>query len=66
MNLCAILVNCDDYTDELSSFFTLDNDVLLADEEKLMEIYGIASEEVKNISVEDLIIDRITKLTVDY
>ena len=66
MNLCAILVNCDDYTDELSSFFTLDNDVLLADEEKLMEIYGIASEEVKNISVEDLIIDRITKLAVDY
>lgn len=66
MNLCAILVNCDDYTDELSSVFTLDNDVLLADEEKLMGIYGIASEEVKNISVEDLIIDRITKLTVDY
>ena len=66
MNLCAVLINCDDYTDELSSFFTLDNDVLLADEEKLMEIYGIASEEVKNISVEDLIIDRITKLAVDY
>ena len=66
MNLCAILVNCDDYTDELSSVFTLDNDVLLADEDKLMGIYGIASEEVKNISVEDLIIDRITKLTVDY
>lgn len=66
MNLCAVLVNCDDYTDELSSVFTLDNDVLLADEERLMGIYGIECDEVKNISVEDLIIDRITKLTVDY
>ena len=66
MNLCAILVNCNDYTDELSSIFTLDNDVLLADEEKLMGIYRIADEEAKNISVEDLIIDRITKLAVDY
>lgn len=66
MNLCAVLVNCDDYADELSSVFTLDDSVLTPDDEKLMEIYGITSEEVKNISVEDLIIDRITKLAVDY
>ena len=66
MNLCAILVNCDDYTEELSSVFTLDNNVLLPDNEKLMEIYGISEEEIKNISVEDLMVDRITKLAVDY
>lgn len=66
MNLCAILVNCDDYTEELSSVFTLDNDVLLPDNEKLMEIYGISGDEIKNISVEDLMVDRITKLAVDY
>lgn len=66
MNLCAVLVNCDDYTDELSSIFIFDNDVLLPNDEKLMKIYGIFDKEVKNISVEDLIIDRITKLTVDY
>lgn len=66
MNLCAVLVNCDDYTDELSSIFIFDNDVLLPDDEKLMKIYEISDKEVKNISVEDLIIDRITKLTVDY
>lgn len=66
MNLCAVLVNCDDYTDELSSVFTLDDSVLSADDEKLMRIYGISDDEVKGISVEDLIIDRITKLTVDY
>lgn len=66
MNLCAVLVNCGDYTEELSSIFTLDNNVLNPDNEKLMEIYGISDEEVKNISLEDVIIDRITKLTVDY
>ena len=66
MNLCAVLVNCDDYTDELSSVFTSDDSVLSPDNEKLMRIYGISNDEVKGISVEDLIIDRITKLTVDY
>ena len=66
MNLCAVLVNCGDYTNELSSIFTLDNNVLIADEENVMKVYGIGGDEIKNISVEDLIIDRITKLTVDY
>ena len=66
MNLCAILVNCDDYAGELSSIFTLDDDVLIADSDKLVKIYDIGVDELKNISVEDLIIDRITKLTVDY
>lgn len=66
MNLCAVLVNCDDYTKELSSIFTLDNDVLVSNDEKLMKVYGIGGDEIKNTSVEDLIVDRITKLAVDY
>ena len=66
MNLCAVLVNCDDYTNDLSSIFTLDNDVLIANDERLMSVYGIGGDEIKNTSVEDLIVDRITKLTVDY
>lgn len=66
MNLCAVLINCEDHTSELSSIFTLDDTVLIADKDKLMKIYNICDEEVKNISVEDLIVDRITKLTVDY
>ena len=53
MNLCAILVNCDDYTNELSSIFTLDDGVLVADTDKLMKIYGINGNELKNISFED-------------
>ncbi len=66
MNLCAVLINCDDYANKLSSIFTPDDTVLIADDNKLMEIYDIGDDEVKNVSVEDLIIDRITKLTVDY
>ena len=66
MNLCAVLINCKDYTSELSSIFTPDESVLAADDRNLMKIYKISDEEVKNMSVEDIIIDRITKLTVDY
>ena len=66
MNLCAILINCPDYTKELSLIFTADDSVLVADEGELMKIYNIGDDEVKNISVEEIIIDRITKLAVDY
>ena len=66
MNLCAILINSKDYTHELSSIFTLDENVLIADDEKLIDIYKISDAELSSMSVEDIIIDRITKLTVDY
>jgi KEOPS complex subunit Cgi121 len=65
MNLCAILINSNDYTQELSSIFTPDDDVLLPDNEKLAEIYNISDVELENMSIEEIIIDRITKLTVD-
>ena len=66
MNLVAILINCSDYTDELSSIFTLDESVLSPDSENLMKVYKISDVEVEKMSLEDIIIDRITKLTVDY
>lgn len=66
MELCVVLIDCDDYADELESIFTRDEDVLIADESKLKEIYKISDVELENLSVEDIIIDRITKLTVDY
>ena len=66
MNLCAILINSKDYTKELSSFFTLDNSVLTPDNENLISIYQITEKELEIMSLEDIIIDRITKLTVDY
>ena len=66
MNICAVFVNCDDYTSQLSEHFTLDDSVLDSDVDKLTEIYDISQEELKNNSVDEVIIDRITKLNVDY
>lgn len=66
MNLCAILIDCDDYTSELSSLFDLDDSVLVADVEKLKEIYSISDDELNIMDVENILIDRISKLTVDY
>lgn len=65
MNLCAVMINSDDRSEELSSIFTRDDDVLVPDDEKLVEIYKISDAELQNMSIEEIIIDRITKLTVD-
>ena len=66
MNLCAILIDCDDYSSQLSSLFNLDDDVLNPDVDVLKEIYGISDDELEIIDVENILIDRISKLTVDY
>ena len=66
MNLCAVLIDCADYTDELSSIFTPDENVMIPDDENLKKIYKISDDELKNMSIEEIIIDRITKLTVNY
>lgn len=66
MNLCAVLIDCDDYTSELSSLFDADDSVLIADVEKLKEIYSISDDELGIMDVEDILIDRISKLIVDY
>jgi KEOPS complex subunit Cgi121 len=66
MNLCAVLIDCDDYIDELESLFVRDDGVLEGDESKLKQIYNITDAEAENMSVEDIIVDRITRLIVDY
>ena len=66
MNLCAILIDCDDYIFELSSLFDLDESVLTPDVGMLKEIYGISDDELEIMDVEDILIDRISKLIVDY
>ena len=65
MNLCAVLINCDDYLEELSDIFTYDETVLVPDFDNLIDVYNISENEISNMSVEDIIIDRITKLTID-
>ena len=66
MNLCAILIDCDDYTSQLSSLFTLDDSVLLPDVDILKEVYDIGEDELEIVDVEDILIDRISRLVVDY
>ena len=66
MDLCAVLVNCIDYSNDLSNLFDRNDDVLSADVDKLKEIYKIGDVELENMSAEDILVDRITKLTVDY
>lgn len=67
MNLCAILINCSDESiDKLSLMFDRDDNVLIADELKLMKIYDIDKNELANMHIDDIIIDKITKLIVDY
>ncbi len=66
MNLCAVMIDCDDYSSELCEMFERDDGVLVGDDLKLMEIYKISDCETDNMSVEEVIIDRITKLAVDY
>ena len=65
MNLCAVLMDSRDYTKELSFLFTRDDDVLIPNVDKLVETYKISDDELQNMSVEEIIVDRITKLTVD-
>ena len=66
MNLCAVLIDSNDYTEELSAMFTPDESVLVANNDALIETYKISEKELETLSLEDIIIDRITKLTVDY
>lgn len=65
MNLYAVLLNSKDYTSELSEIFTLDSDVLNPDYDNLINTYNISSAELENLSLDEIIIDRISKLTVD-
>lgn len=66
MNLCVILINSKDHTSELSEIFNLDDGVFECYDENIIKIYKISSQELENMSLEEIVIDRITKLTVDY
>ncbi|WP_458455053.1 KEOPS complex subunit Cgi121 [Methanobrevibacter sp.] len=66
MNLCCVLINCEDHSDDLSALFTRDDGVLSADVDNLKRVYKISDVELENMSVEEVVIDRISKLAVDY
>lgn len=67
INLCAVLIDCNnDYTEELSELFTLDGSVLTPKPDQLKKVYNISDSELETMSMEEIIIDKITKLAVDY
>lgn len=67
MNLCGIFINCsDDIIDYLSSIFDVDSSVLFPDTLKLKDIYGIQDNMLKSMDIEKLILDKVTKLAVDF
>lgn len=66
MDLCVVLINSKDHISELSSLFSLDESVFNPDVDNLIKVYKISDVELENMSLEEIIIDRITKLTVDY
>ncbi len=66
MDLCVVLINSKDHISELSSLFSLDESVFNPDVDNLIKVYKISDVELENMSLEEVVIDRITKLTVDY
>ena len=67
VKLCAVMIDCNnDYTEELSELFTLDGSVLTPKPDQLKKVYNISDSELETMSMEEIIIDKITKLAVDY
>jgi KEOPS complex subunit Cgi121 len=66
MELCVVLINSKDHLCELSSLFSLDESVFNPNVDNLIKVYKISDVELENMSLEEVVIDRITKLTVDY
>ena len=66
MDLCVVLINSKDHISELSSLFSLDESVFNPNVDNLIKVYKISDVELENMSLEEVVIDRITKLTVDY
>lgn len=66
MNLCIILIDCPDYfKDKLNDMFTPDNSVLESNTEKLLKIYNIPKEQLNTMYIEDILIDKTTKLITE-
>ena len=67
MDLCIVIYNpSSEIYNELSSKFTRDDSVLSSDTSILQKVYDISDEELSIIHIENILIDKITKLNVDY
>lgn len=67
VNLCAVLINCsDDYMGRFPDKFIVSESICNDDSDYLMELYDINEMEADNFGIEKCIIDKISKLSVDY
>lgn len=66
MDIAVVLINClNETVDSLNDMFDRNDGVLEADESILKEIYDIDEKELKIIHIEDILIDKTTKLIVE-
>ncbi|MDL2271100.1 KEOPS complex subunit Cgi121, partial [Methanobrevibacter sp. OttesenSCG-928-I08] len=63
MDLCLVMINCpNDFYDKISDRFIRDDDVLLPDESILQKTYDISQKELQVMDIQDILIDKITKI----
>lgn len=66
MNIAIVMIGCLNETiDSLNNMFERNDNILESDESILKEIYDIEEKELKNIHIEEVLIDKTTKLIVD-
>lgn len=67
MDFCAIIINGNnDILDYLNNKFERNDDVLLPVQDDLIKVFDITPEELNHYACESIIIDKISKLAVDY
>ena len=66
MDIAVVLIDClNETVDSLNDMFDRNDAVLETDESILKEIYDIDEKELKTIHIEDILIDKTTKLIVE-
>ncbi|MCQ2737083.1 MAG: KEOPS complex subunit Cgi121 [archaeon] len=66
MNIAIVMIDClNETVDSLNDMFERKDTVLESDESILKKIYNIEEKELTNIHIDDVLIDKTTKLIVD-
>ena len=66
ITICGVLINTPlEGINQLSELFTLEDKQLSIDKDYLIKVYNIPKEELSVYSIEDILIDKITRLIVE-
>ncbi|MCQ2972784.1 MAG: KEOPS complex subunit Cgi121 [archaeon] len=67
IDICAIFIDCNnEIIDSFNDIFIREDSVLTTNSLKLQEVYNISNKEIEYMDIEDILIDKSTKLIVDY